>query len=67
VRAADEVLAAFDDSIDEVEMVPSHGGVFEVSLDDRPVYSKQATGRHVAPGELAAMVGRLLGREQDLR
>jgi len=27
-----------------VELVPSHGGVFEVSVDGQLVYSKKATG-----------------------
>ena len=30
----------------EISLVPSKGGVFEVAVDGRPVYSKKATGRH---------------------
>jgi predicted Rdx family selenoprotein len=29
-----------------VELVPSGGGVFEVSRDGRLIYSKKQTGRH---------------------
>lgn len=29
-----------------VALVPSSGGVFEVSRDGRLIYSKRATGRH---------------------
>jgi selenoprotein W-related protein len=29
-----------------VELVPSRGGVFEVSVDGELVYSKKETGRH---------------------
>jgi selenoprotein W-related protein len=40
----------------EVLLIPSSGGVFEVTVGDKLVYSKKATGRHaeyeadVAPG-----------------
>jgi len=30
----------------DISLVPSKGGVFEVDVDGRPVYSKKATGRH---------------------
>ena len=41
----------------EIEMVPSSGGVFEVSVDGRLVFSKRATGRHPAPGEVLKLIG----------
>jgi selenoprotein W-related protein len=40
----------------EILLIPSSGGVFEVTVGDELVYSKKATGRHaeyeadVAPG-----------------
>ncbi len=37
-------------------MIPSGGGVFEVTLDDRLVFSKRATGRHARPGEIIALL-----------
>lgn len=30
----------------EVRLVPSRGGVYEVTVDGELVYSKKATGRH---------------------
>jgi selT/selW/selH-like putative selenoprotein len=30
----------------EVRLIPSRGGVFEVTVDGELVYSKAATGRH---------------------
>lgn len=30
----------------EVRLIPASGGLFEVSVDGVPVYSKKATGRH---------------------
>jgi hypothetical protein len=38
-------------------MVESSGGVFEVSVDDRLVFSKKALGRHALPGEVLKLLG----------
>ena len=40
----------------EVGLIPSGGGVFEVSVDDRLVFSKKALGRHAQPGEIVGLV-----------
>ena len=37
-------------------MIPSGGGVFEVSLDDTLLFSKKRLGRHAQPGEILALV-----------
>ena len=41
---ADAVSSKFGNDVD-VELVPSSGGVFEISLDGKLLYSKQKTGR----------------------
>lgn len=38
-------------------MVRSSGGVFEVAVDGRPVFSKKALGRHALPGEIVKLIG----------
>ena len=38
-------------------MVRSSGGVFEVSVDGRVVFSKKALGRHAEPGEIVRLIG----------
>ncbi len=52
-------MSARDDLIMEhgadVELVKSGGGVFEVTVDDRLVFSKKALGRFPEPGELKAL------------
>lgn len=45
----------------EVSMVKSSGGVFEVTLDGELLFSKQATGRHAAPGEVVELVRKRVG------
>jgi selenoprotein W-related protein len=37
-----------------VIIVPSSGGVFEVTADGSSVFSKKALGRHAEPGEVLA-------------
>lgn len=41
---ADVISGKFGDKV-AVDLVPSSGGVFEVSLDGKLLYSKQKTGR----------------------
>lgn len=36
----------------EVRLIDSSGGVFEVTMDGRLIYSKQALKRHAEPGEV---------------
>ena len=41
-------------------LIPSEGGVFEVSVDGELVFSKYRLGRHAEPGELVRKVGEKL-------
>ena len=52
MSARDDLIMAFDA---DVEIVKSGGGVFEVTVDDRLVFSKKALGRFPEPGELASL------------
>lgn len=40
----------------DVELVSSGGGVFEVEVDGRLVYSKKATGRHCTEQEVCQAI-----------
>jgi selenoprotein W-related protein len=57
----DELLDKWAPSIESLELVPSTGGVFEVTLDDELVFSKRALGRHAGEGEIARIVRPILG------
>lgn len=46
------MLEEFEQALDEVVLIPSQGGVFEVMLDDELIYSKKATGRHAEYDEV---------------
>jgi selenoprotein W-related protein len=37
-------------------LIPSSGGRFEVTVDRELVYSKAATGRHAAAGEIVRLI-----------
>ena len=51
---AAELNAAFGDVA--VKLVPSGGGVFEVTVDGKVVFSKKAIGRHASPGEVVDLI-----------
>lgn len=53
---ATELLKQFEDTIEAVSLVPSDGGRFEVTVNDKLVYSKLNTGRHAQPGEVLGLV-----------
>jgi selenoprotein W-related protein len=40
----------------DVTMIPSGGGVFEVSLGDALLFSKKQLGRHAQPGEILGLI-----------
>lgn len=42
-------------------LIPSSGGVFEVSLGERPIFSKKAAGRFPAEGEVAERLTEAFG------
>jgi selenoprotein W-related protein len=45
----------------QVRLLQSSGGVFEVTVDGQLVFSKKATRRHAAPGEVLQAIQRLSG------
>jgi len=48
---------AFPDA--EVRLIESSGGLFEVAVDGKPVFSKKASRRHAEPGEVLKTVQQL--------
>jgi selenoprotein W-related protein len=55
-----ELINAYESKINSIKLIPADGGKFEVIVDDKLVYSKLATGRHVEQGELTTLVGKVL-------
>lgn len=40
----------------ETRLIPSSGGVFDVTVDGKLVFSKKAVGRHARPGEVVNLI-----------
>jgi len=40
----------------ESELVASHGGVFEISLDGKTIFSKRSLGRFPNDGEITGLI-----------
>jgi selenoprotein W-related protein len=53
VSLADKLLNKYKNNLDQVALVPSQGGVFEVSFNGKKVYSKIETGKF--PDEAALL------------
>ena len=53
-----ELNEAFSDI--RVQLIPGHGGVFEVTLDDRLIYTKSDTGRFPNAGEIAGIINKAI-------
>jgi selenoprotein W-related protein len=55
---ADEIIDAYrpkfgeENLVEGIELVPSAGGVFEVTVDEHLLFSKKALGRHAERGEV---------------
>ena len=55
-----DLLKNFEPEIETLSLEPSDGGRFEVTVNDRLVYSKLQTGRHAEPGEVVGLVKKSL-------
>ena len=49
---AEEILKAKNEEIASLCLIPSSGGVFEVTAGEKKIFSKKALGRHADPGEV---------------
>lgn len=56
VGLAAELLKEFEPELENLTLIPSDGGKFEVSLNGDLVYSKLQTRRHAEPGEILNLV-----------
>jgi len=46
--------------METMTLVPSDGGRFEVTVNDRLIYSKLQTNRHVQPGEVVGLINKMM-------
>ena len=72
---AGDLLATYQNVIDDLVLVTGANGVFDVVVDDTIIYSKTETGRHAEPGEVLDLftahvgpdVARYGGRQPESR
>lgn len=57
----EELLKHYEHLIEEVKMIPSDGGKFEVTVNGRLIYSKLSAHRHAEPGEILGLVRKMVG------
>ena len=57
----DELLKHYEHLIEEIKLIPSDGGKFEVTINGQLVYSKLSNHRHAAPGEILGLVREMVG------
>ena len=57
---AQQLLDQYKTRLEEVALVPSMGGAFEVTVDGESVYSKLETGRFPSESAVIADVGKKL-------
>jgi selenoprotein W-related protein len=59
------ILGTYEHYIDDITIIPSRGGAFEVTVGDNLVYSKLDTGRHATIDEVMDSVDAILGPVPD--
>jgi selenoprotein W-related protein len=60
VGLATDLLRQFEMQVQSLELIPSDGGRFEVSVNGKLVYSKLQTKRHAEAGEVVGLVRKLI-------
>jgi len=53
---AEELASTFAGRLGAIVLVPSSGGVFEVTAGERVLFSKRAAGRFPEPGEVVSTI-----------
>jgi selenoprotein W-related protein len=57
---AADLLDKYEEDIESVTLIPSEGGVYEITVNGEPIYSKKSNGRHAEDGEVTRLVGEFL-------
>jgi selenoprotein W-related protein len=52
----DSLLEEFEHDISSLDLIPSRGGVFEVTVDGDLIYSKKQTGKHAEYEDVAGPI-----------
>ena len=58
---AEELLKNYEHLLEEMTLIPSDGGRFEVTVNGQLLFSKLSTHRHAEAGEVLGLVRKLAG------
>ena len=58
---AEELLRNYEHMLEELSLVPSDGGRFEVTVNGQLLFSKLSAHRHAEAGEVLGLVRKLVG------
>jgi selenoprotein W-related protein len=61
VSLTEELLKHYEHLVEEIKLIPSEGGRFEVTVNGQLLYSKLALHRHAEPGEVLGLVRKMVG------
>ena len=60
---ANELLQNLEPEIESITLIPSEGGRYEITVNNKLVYSKLQTGRHTNPGEVLGLVEEIIKKK----
>jgi selenoprotein W-related protein len=61
VSLTEELLKQYEHLVEEIKLIPSDDGKFEVTVNGQLIYSKLSTHRHAEPGEILGLVRKMVG------
>jgi len=61
VSLTEELLKHYEHLVEEIKLIPSDGGRFEITVNGQLLYSKLALHRHAEPGEVLGLVRKMVG------
>ncbi|MCC7190282.1 MAG: Rdx family protein [Anaerolineales bacterium] len=56
-----ELIKNYEHVIEEIKLVPSDGGRFEVTVNGQLLFSKLQSHRHAEAGEVVGLVRKMVG------
>jgi len=60
-HVTENLVSNYQHVIDELTLVMGSNGAFEVTVDNKPLFSKKALNRHPEPGEVTQLFKELVG------
>ena len=63
---AQELLTTFEKELGEVALIPGTGGIFEVRLEGKSIFSREQQRRFPESKELKQLVGNRIAPDKDL-